>query len=287
MNMRQVVLMGLAITVACNVVHAETEKVGDYTWQYFVRGGKAWIGSQQNEVAAIFPKPVGEVTVPNELGGYEVYRIDDYALYGCDRMTKLIMPDSVYQMGASAFCGCSALGNVHLSESIKLISSNAFKSCTALTSVSIPPSVEMIDEYAFADCGNLSDVYWSEGNLKTLRNHVFRNCNALKNVVVPEGVGEIGHNMFLGCHSLTNAVIPSSVTNIGIYAFSYCNGLQSLTLPFVGSERGNCNTAESVLGHIFGLSASDGLTKVVQMYDGSSSVTRYIPTSLKSVRLTG
>ena len=89
-------------------VLAETEKVGDYTWQYFVRDGKAWIGSQQTEVAAIFPEPVGEVTVPSELGGYEVYRIDDYALYGCDQMTQLIMPDSVHQLGTSAFRGCSA-----------------------------------------------------------------------------------------------------------------------------------------------------------------------------------
>ena len=44
-------------------VFAQTERVGDYTWQYYVVDGKALIGSQQSEVAAIFPKPIGEVTV--------------------------------------------------------------------------------------------------------------------------------------------------------------------------------------------------------------------------------
>lgn len=282
----QVIISGMMFVNIIQEVHAETERVGDYTWQYFVRDGKAWIGSQQNEVAAIFPKPVGEVTVPSELGGYEVYRVDDYALYNCDEMTSLIIPDCVHQMGASAFKGCSALGDVHLSEKLECISSNAFRSCSGITSISIPSSVELIDQYAFAECDQLSSLSWHEGNLRTLKNHVFRNCNALKDVIVPVGVEEIGHNIFLGCHSLTNAVIPNSVTNIGIYAFSYCNNLHSLTLPFIGSHRGNTNTTESVFGHIFGLSAYEGLTKVVQMYDGSSSITRYIPTSLKSVKIT-
>ena len=272
-------------SIALQATFAETEKVGDYTWQYFVRDGKAWIGSQQNEVAAIFPKPVGEVTVPSELGGYEVYRIDDYALYNCDEMTSLFIPDCVHQMGASAFKGCSALGNVHLSENLECISSNVFRSCSALISISIPSSVELIDQYAFSECDQLSSLSWHEGNLRILKNHVFRNCNALKDVVVPVGVEEIGHNIFLGCHSLTNVVVPNSVTNIGIYAFSYCNNLQSLALPFIGSQRGNNNTTESVFGHIFGLSAYQGLTKVVQTFDGSSSITRYIPASLQSVTI--
>ena len=74
MKSRQVILMGLAITASFNMVHAETEKVGDYTWQYFVQGGKAWIGSQVAETAAVFPKPVGEVTVPSELGNLAAMR---------------------------------------------------------------------------------------------------------------------------------------------------------------------------------------------------------------------
>lgn len=282
----QVIVSGMMFVNIIQQVHAETEKVGDYTWQYFVQDGKAWIGSQVAETAAIFPKPVGEVTVPSELGGYEVFRLDSYALYGCNEMTSLVIPDCVHQMGASVFKDCSALGKVHLPENLECISSNAFRSCSSLSSISIPPSVGMIDQYAFSECDQLSSLSWHEGNLKTLKNHVFRNCNALKDIVVPFGVEEIGHNIFLGCHSLTNAVIPNSVTNIGIYAFSYCNNLQSLTLPFIGSHRGNNNTAESVFGHIFGMSSYEGLTKVVQTYADSSTITRYIPVSLKKVEIT-
>ena len=66
MKLQYLKLPFMMVTVTLSLcAFAETERVGDYTWQYFVRDGKAWIGSQQTEVAAIFPKPVGEVTVPS------------------------------------------------------------------------------------------------------------------------------------------------------------------------------------------------------------------------------
>ena len=71
MKSMKIIVAALPLILPICVV-AETEKVGDYTWQYFVRDGKAWIGSQVAETAAVFPKPVGEVTVPSELGGYVI-----------------------------------------------------------------------------------------------------------------------------------------------------------------------------------------------------------------------
>ncbi len=251
-------LLTMAITL-----FAETEKVGDYTWQYFVRDGKAWIGSQVAETAAVFPKPVGEVTVPSELGGYEVFRLDDYALYGCDEMTKLVIPDCVRQMGGSAVAGCSALGEVLLPENLEYVAGKSFCDCTSLKEMLIPKHVEKIDARAF------------------------QGCTSLTNVVIPSSVRRIGQDAFYNCKSLTDVIVPNSVTNIDKYAFSCCTRLRSLALPFIGSQRGNTGTEESVLGHIFGVSASDGLAKVVQIYDGSSSVTRYIPSSLKCVRISG
>ena len=244
-------------------VHAETEKVGDYTWQYSVVDGKAWIGSGVAETAAIFPKPVGEVTVPSELGGYEVFRLDDYALCGCDEMTKLIIPDCVHQFGTWTFWKDSALSEIVLPANLEWIPEQAFRQCSSLREICLPPHVTRIDG-----------------------NSAFGQCNSLTNIIIPSSVCSIGANTFLACSALKDVVIPNSVTNIGIYAFSYCTGLESLTLPFIGSERGNSGTAESVFGHIFGLSASEGLTNVVQTYAGSSTISRYVPRSLKKIIIT-
>ena len=263
MNMRQGIIMGLAIAVVCNVVHAETEKVGDYTWQYFVRDGKAWIGSQVAETAAVFPKPVGEVVVPSELGGYEVFRIDDYALCDCNEMTKLIIPDCVHQLGTWTFWKDAALCEIVLPHNLEWVPEQAFRGCSSLREVMLPPNVTRIDGDA-----------------------AFGQCHSLTNIVIPSSVRSIGNNTFLDCRSLKEVIIPNSVTNIGVYAFSYCTGLERLTLPFIGSERGNVGTAESVFGHIFGLSAREGLTKVEQIYADPNKITRYIPASLKHVTVT-
>ena len=151
MKSNKLLVIGICISLLkmATSVYAETEKVGDYTWQYFVRDGKAWIGSQVSETAAIFPKPVGEVTVPSELGGYEVFRLDSYALYGCDEMTKLVIPDCVRQMGGSAFRDCTSLRYVQLPENLEYISGNSFRDCTELQEVVLPPDIEKIDSSAF------------------------------------------------------------------------------------------------------------------------------------------
>ena len=256
MKLKQYMLITISSVVMLNV-QAETEKVGDYTWQYFVRDGKAWIGSQVAETAAIFPKPVGEVTVPSELGGYEVFRLDSYALYGCDEMTKLVIPDCVRQMGGLAVAGCSALGEVLLSKNLEYVAGKSFCDCTSLKEMLIPERVEKIDARAF------------------------QGCTSLTNVVIPSSVRRIGQDAFYNCKSLTDVIVPNSVTNIDKYAFSCCTGLRSLTLPFIGSQRGNTGTEESVFGYLFGVSASDGLTAVDQ-----ANVVHYIPSSLNKVVVT-
>ena len=267
MNSNKLLAVGIVmhlLTMAITLF-AETEKVGDYTWQYFVRDGKAWIGSQVTETAAIFPKPVGEVTVPSELGGYEVFRLDSYALYGCDEMTKLVIPDCVRQMGGSAVAGCSALGEVLLSKNLEYVAGKSFCDCTSLKEMLIPERVEKIDARAF------------------------QGCTSLTNVVIPSSVRRIGQDAFYNCKSLTDVIVPNSVTNIDKYAFSCCTGLRSLALPFIGSQRGNTGTEESVFGHLFGVSAYEGLTNVVQAYSYESNtitVKRYIPSSLKRITIT-
>ena len=56
----------------------------------------------------------------------------------CDRLTNIMIPDSVTSIGDVAFYGCSSL-----------------------TSATIPDSVTSIGRGAFDSCGSLTDVYYS------------------------------------------------------------------------------------------------------------------------------
>ena len=251
-----------AVLIAGATVFAESEKIGDYTWQYFIQDGKARIGTQKVEVAAVSPKPAGSVVVPSELGGYEVYRIDAYAFYGCTEITNLYFPDTIYQIGGHAVQGCNMLMDVHLPSNLQYVAGNSFRACSSLQEVHIPQNVEKIDENAF------------DG------------CTSLTNIVINDGVKRIGEMAFANCCSLTTIKIPPSVTNIQTKVFFGCGSVTSLTLPFVGSERGNSWTADSVFGYIFGTSSFSGGVKIKQNYTSSLSAEYFIPSSLKSVIIT-
>ena len=161
-------------------------------------------------------------------------------------------------------------GSVTLPEGLQSVKSSAFSGRSLVTSVTIPSSVTSIGNYAFEDCA------------------------ALATVTIENGVTSIGSYAFRGCSSLTSVTIPNSVTSIGGSAFSGCSSLESMTIPFVGAEAGKTaeDTYQYPFGYIFGTSSYTGGTAVEQRYYGSStssttSTTYYIPSSLRSVTVTG
>ncbi len=119
------------------------------------------------------------------------------------------------------------------------------------------------------------------------------------NVIIPESVTYEGttysvtcvnYYAFANCTDLTSIVIPSSVTRIGSSAFSGCSSLESIILPFVGSKP--CSPSDDFqdpLGYIFGEKSYPGGMSIVQYYRyGAGTTGTYcIPSSLKSVKITG
>ena len=107
-------------------------------------------------------------------------------------------------------------------------------------------------------------------------------------------VTTIAPNALKDKNKIKEAVIPNSVARIGEGAFSGCSLLESITIPFVGSRAGvtSSDKNQAPFGYIFGTSSYTGGTATTQRYYGSStssttSTTFYIPSSLKSVTVTG
>ena len=95
-------------------------------------------------------------------------------------------------------------------------------------------------------------------------------------------------------NTVTELIVPDYVTNISAGAFRGCENLKSITIPFVGAQAGvtASNTYQYPFGYIFGTRYYTGGTATRQYYYGSSTssetnTTYYIPTSLKSVTVTG
>lgn len=118
--------------------------------------------------------------------------------------------------------------------------------------------------------------------------------NRITSITIPDSIKTIGSNAFNGFNSITEITIPNGVTRIGEGAFSGCSSLESITIPFVGAKAGvtSSDTYQYPFGYIFGTSSYTGGVATKQYYFGSSTSdtsdsTYYIPSSLKSVTVTG
>ncbi|MCQ2387293.1 MAG: leucine-rich repeat protein, partial [Clostridia bacterium] len=144
--------------------------------------------------------------------------------------------------------------------------------------------------------------YGTEGLQYTLSNNKYSvsgYTGSATDVIIPsvhlgKPVTSINNGAFKNKSSLKSISIPDSVTSIGSGAFSGCSSLESMAIPFVGAKAGvtSSSTYQHSFGYIFGTSSYTGGTSTEQYYYGSSisyptSVTYYIPTSLKSVTVTG
>ena len=237
-----------------------------------------------------------------------VTSISDYTFYNCTGLTSVTIGNSVISIGYEAFRGCKGLNSVTIPDSVTSIGSYAFSGCTGLTSVYYTGDIT-------GWCG-ISFGYWTsnplcyahnlyiDGQLVTelvipdtvteIKSYAFYNCTGLTSVTIPDSVTSIGDSAFYGCTGLTSVEIPNSVTSIGEGAFSGCSTLESITIPFVGAEAGKTSSDryQYPFGYIFGTDSYTGGTKVTQWYYGSSyssttSTTYYIPSSLRSVTVTG
>ncbi len=77
------------------------------------------------------------LTLPNDYNG-KAYKINNFAFYGCDALTSVVIPDSV-----------TGIGN------------GAFENCTSLTSVTIGSSATSIGYYAFLGCDELYTIQFT------------------------------------------------------------------------------------------------------------------------------
>ena len=285
------------------VVHAETEKVCDYTWQYSVVDGKAWIGSGVAEKAAISPSPVGEVTVPETLGGYEVVGIGDYAFYECNFMTIEIQ-GNIKCIGDHAFYKCQNLRELIIPNSVTNIARCALSWCTALEQITIPfvgsqrgyqSTRESVFGWVFAGNGYGNLLYPVEQVYAD--NSMYKSYlpKSLKRVTITDE-RQIPMGAFQNCSNLTSVVIGNSVTNITKGAFAGCGGLEGITLPFAGKSRDAAildyypeqqlpDPCDAHLGYIFGSNSYEG-SRLVTAWYWSATERFYIPTALKTVRLT-
>ena len=239
------------------------------------------------------------------------------AFKNCTGVETVTLPSAVNEIGSGAFSGCSGLKQMTLPfaggsrAAVTSSASTLFGYIFGTTSYAggtltrqshakgsasyyIPSSLRTVTLAdgpllygTFQNCSGLTEINLPAG-VTGVEAYVFRGCTGLKKIVLPETVTSIGSYAFQNCSGLTEINIPDSVTAIGSSAFSGCKNLTQMTLPFVGADKDRTQTSsQTVFGYIFGTARYDGGTATRQYYSNAGSGTFYLPSALRSVKITG
>ena len=168
----------------------------------------------------------------------------------CEKLSSVVIPNSVTTIGTEAFAFCKGLASVTMGNGITSIENLSFNSCTSLASISIPNSVTSIGECAFWNCSSLTSVI-IPNSVTVLEWGVFSDNASLASVTIPNSVTTIAEYAFQNCSSLASVNIPNSVTAIGERAFGNCSVLASIAVPnsvtAIGTEAfQNCGSLMSI-----------------------------------------
>lgn len=224
------------------------------------------------------PETITKIVIENDSEETGISNIRSGMFKGCTGLKSITLPDSIETIGNSAFEGCSSLeqvicdpdeaavGKLALPASLKEIGNSSFKGCASFTDLIIPEKVSSIGEYAF------------EG------------CKGLEAINVPSNVKTIGKCAFSGCSSAKTAVIAAGVESLGDFIFERCASLETLSLPFAAQTAAAAEKAGqgSCVTDLFNNNFDDEeAAKAMYGTKCSHGYTRYIPTSLKTITVTG
>ena len=198
------------------------------------------------------------------MNGLLIVSIGEYAFSKCNKLKRVVIPDSVVEINGHAFEKCKKLKHISIPESIASIGEGAFYGCSNLTSLYFPRLVRDIpnEEYFFIDMTSLESIDVSEENenYKSIEGVLFNKsgdtliCYPLgkkcKNYVIPEGVVSIRRKTTINAESITfplsidriengkfsknkylkSITIPSHIKSIGYQAFLECENLMEVTI---------------------------------------------------------
>ena len=214
--------IGLCLIVALFKLFVYADEWKDpetgYKWYYQVNNGAAEVVYGDGACrAAIYPEPVGSISIPLKLGGFPVRSIGYSAFIGCWRMTSVTLPDGITSIKEWAFGRCSGLSEVNIPASVTSVGLEAFKNCNGLKKVHISSvaawcKIAFEDEYA-------NPVFYAK--------KLYLNGSYLSSMNIDDGVTSIGNYAFYNCLALRTVGLPSSVSHIGQWSFYGCGGIMA------------------------------------------------------------
>lgn len=216
--LRQIVLadgiesMGEGVFYGCNALKEATmpsvKKLGAYTFFGASALETVTFGDNAETIGeyTFVRTPIKTVALGNVLK-----TVGAGAFYGCERLTKIVLPDTVTEVGVGAFYGCRNLTTANL-ENVNVFGDNAFYD-TALKSLNLD-GAKTVGYMAFATQNRNAGTYTavSMPNVESIGAYAFFNGSQEK-VELPASVTEIGKGAFASSKKLTQITVAQDNEN--------------------------------------------------------------------------
>ena len=132
----------------------------------------------------IFPEyflsdlPITKIDIPKN-----VTVLDTAALWDCELLTSVTIPNSTKSINWATFCYCGSLSKVIFEENSQLTAINtiAFAHCDSLENIIIPNRVTSIGDTAFLNCSSLTTII-IPNRVTSIGSYAFYKCSKLNTI---------------------------------------------------------------------------------------------------------
>ena len=128
--------------------------------------------------------------------------IEEYAVFGCENITKVKLSSALKYIGDYAFYGCTNLTTINMEETkVENIGECAFIGANNLFTITLPSTISEIKKQAFYNLRNLEEVNFveNENNLK-IKDNAFSKISYIKTISIDlskvQNVTEVGDTAF-------------------------------------------------------------------------------------------
>ena len=152
--------------------------------------------------------------------------VPGFLMTGCDKLKKVVWPNTITEIGGDAFEGCKSLTQIKLPSKLQKLGYHTFTN-TGITKITIPKTLEDAS-YSFAD-SKVETVTFQSGT-KEIPGFLMAGCKTLKKIVWGNDIKVIGGDAFQGCSKLTSITLPWYLEEIGYHTFYNCSSLKKITM---------------------------------------------------------
>ena len=151
--------------------------------------------------------------------------LSNYALYGCDKLQTIHLPETLQLIHNQAFRNCTSLIKLDIPDYVSSLGSDLCTNCTSMTFIKLPTNTTSLKS-ATRDCTKLEEVI-IPNTVTSITQDTFNGCENLKEIKLPDNLTAITQNL-LRETAIKKIIIPEKVTSIANYSFRDCTSLKTV-----------------------------------------------------------